>query len=351
MARIGVVINANSRKNRRRPLLASEVSEVIGPGGIVRVTSSLAELPVAVDEMVAAGAEVLAAAGGDGALHHLLNVLHGRRLADPSYPLLPLVPTNGGTIDFVAKRVGLRGGTLEILARLRGALERGALERAELPSLSLVGERIRASAPDGFAGVIRAPLVPAEGPFDVLGFALAAGGVGQRFFEQFYALPDPSPLGVVAVIGRVLASQTARSLGLPAGSRWTSASERVFRPTEAHVWIDGVEVASQRHSALHAGAFDVDLGGVVRVFPLAREPGVLHLHAGHVSPWEVLKNLPRIAAGGLLRAEGLVEMPGREMVIESMGEEALAPVLDGEIYAGVSRLEVRPGPRIEIALP
>lgn len=351
MARIGVIINANSRKNRRRPLRAREVSETIGAGGVVRVTSSLDELPTAVDEMMAGGAEVLVAAGGDGALHHLLNVLHARRLADPSFALPPLVPTNGGTIDFVAKRVGLRGGTMDILARLRRALDRGALEQITLPSLSLVGERVRTDADFvSKAGVVRGASVATEGPFDLLGFALAAGGVGQRFFEQFYALRDPNALGVVTVIGRVLASQTVRSLGLPLGERWTSASERVFRPTVARVRIDGEDVPSVEHSALHAGAFDVDLGGVVRVFPLAREPGVLHLHAGDPSPWELLKNLPQLAAGRLMSAKGLVETPGREMVIEAT-REPLAPVLDGEIYPGVRRLEVRPGPPVAIARP
>jgi hypothetical protein len=57
-----------------------------------------------------------------------------------------------------------------------------------------------------------------------------------------------------------------------------------------------------------------------------------------------------MALGRRLRAQGLVETAGREMIVEATGAP-LSPVVDGETYEGVLRLEVRPGPTIDIAVP
>jgi hypothetical protein len=66
----------------------------------------------------------------------------------------------------------------------------------------------------------------------------------------------------------------------------------LFRPTRAKVIIDGEDVATRMHTALHAGAFDVNLGGVLRVFPQAREPGVLQFQPVRCRPRRSLRTCP-----------------------------------------------------------
>ncbi len=328
---IGVVVNANARKNRRRPSLARELRGALGADGRVVATHALSELRPAVEALLAEGATIVVAAGGDGALHRVANVLLDLRDEGRLATLPALVPTKSGTIDFVSKKLGLRGDVLAIVRRLRLRHRADEVRVTAIPTLEM----------RGLEGEL-------EVPFRRVGFALAAGGVGQRFFEQYYALPDPDPTSIVKVVGKVAASQVARTLS-PMPAPLAGPSERMFAPTLARVSIDGEPVEGTMHGALHAGAFFLDLGGVFRVFPLATE-GKLHFHAGPVSPWGVIGSLPRMAMGRRLRARGLVERAGREMIVEAVGAP-LTPIVDGESYEDVRRLEVRPGPALSIALP
>lgn len=330
---IGVVLNANARKNRKRPSLARELRGALGSDGTVIATRRLEELRPAVEAHLAAGCRVLVAAGGDGALHQMANVLLELR-EEGKLDVLPLlVPTNGGTIDFVAKKVGLRGDAVAILRRLRVQARAGELKRVSIPSLELRGiERSERGE---------------EQTFRRVGFALAAGGVGQRFFEQYYALEDPGPPSIVKVVGKVAASQVARSAwAVP--PPLAAPSERMFEHTRARVTIDGHLVEGELHGALHAGAFYLDLGGVFRFFPLATD-GKIHFHAGAVAPWEVIGSLPRMALGRRLRGRRLVERAGHEMIVEAI-DTPLTPIVDGESYERIVRLEVRAGPSIDIAI-
>jgi len=329
---VGAILNANAKKNRRQPELAARLRDLLGPRGHVLVTRSLDELRPAILELLGDGAGVLLSAGGDGALHQMQNVLLDLRDEGRLAELPPLLPTNGGTIDFVARKTGIRGDAVTIARRLLSELEAGRRpEVTAVPSLELQVET-------------------ADERRRRVGFALAAGGVGQRFFEQYYALDDPGPLDIVRVVANVTASLTARTLGVRTSPAVARHSEAIFEPTPARVFIDGEQVRATRHSALHAGAFDVNLGGVFKVFPLAADEGRLHFHAGESRPWEIIAQIPRLATGRLLSAEGLEERAGAEMIIEAT-ERPLSPVIDGEIYEGVTRLEVRQGEPVSIARP
>jgi hypothetical protein len=174
--------------------------------------------------------------------------------------------------------------------------------------------------------------------FHRIGFALAAGGVGNRFFDKYYEHANPGRATIARVIGRAV------------GEFAVSGAGHLFTPTRARVMIDGDEVPTRMHSALHAGAFDVNLAGVVRIFPLAREPGALHFQAGEMSPARIIAHLPALIAGGAIRADRLRDVSGKEMLIEA-DDEPLSPIIDGERFTDVVRLAVRPGPRIRIARP
>ncbi len=43
-------------------------------------------------------------------------------------------------------------------------------------------------------------------PFRTYGFAVAAGGVGQRFFSKYYEDADPTARTIVKVLGRTILS-------------------------------------------------------------------------------------------------------------------------------------------------
>lgn len=322
---VGVVLNPQARRNRRaRGDRRRRLIEALGPHGDVVETADVDELGHAIEAMLPRATH-LVSDGGDGALNWMIHEVRRRRPDPDDWPTF--VPTNGGTIDFVARKAGVKGNARSILRRLRRMAERGEVPReVELDSLHLSGE-----AADG-------------GALDRVGFALAAGGIGNRFFDKYYEDPDPTAGTIVRIIARTIAGFARTGL-----NDETSYAAHLFRPTVARVLIDGTEVPTERHAGLHAGAFDVNLGGVVRVFPQARERGVLHFQAGAMSPQRIIRNLPAIVGGGAIEGPELLDGPGAHMHVERTGEEPLRPILDGERLDDLLTLDVVSGPSVRIA--
>lgn len=122
----------------------------------------------------------------------------------------------------------------------------------------------------------------------------------------------------------------------------------LFTPTLARVVIDGDEVPSRTHRLLHAGAIDLRIGGPLRLFPKAAQPGALHFQAGDLRPSKIVVQLPLALTNGMLRGAELRDVTGHEMIIEAL-DEPLSPIIDGERFVGIVQLVARAGPRIRIA--
>lgn len=319
--RVLCLVNPHARRLRRGRLAAEQVQALLGRAGDVVITKDLDHLRAVLEREIGSDLACIVTVGGDGALHWALNlglpIARGRGVTLP-----PLLPARSGTIDFVARKVGLEGRPSDILARVAAQVNRGEpIASRSLPSARFVLE--------ASTGETR----------EVIAFAAAVGGIGARFFDQYYARPDPSPATIVAVIARAVAS-------FPFGG---AHAREMFRPQAAEVHIDGQRVPSELHSGLHVGAMPLDLGGVLRVFPLA-EQGRLHLHAGELEPRAIIASLPALASGGLIRGEKFIETAGTHFEVLARGHELLHPVLDGERYPALRRVEVTPGPAVDVAL-
>lgn len=337
---IGVITNPNSKKNRRRPHRAAELRDAVGSMGIVRQTRDTSEIAGVLHEFEDRGVDVWVSDGGDGALHWMLNtgrtVLVERGHAPGT--LRPVVPANGGTIDFVAKKAGVRGSAVQILQRLASLARRGQCPRiVELDSLWIEGD----------------PAVPAS-PLGRLGFACAIAGVGQRFFSRYYEYPNPGPRTIIRVVARGVASwllgawPLAALPGVP--DRFRAYARDIFRPAPARVTIDGELVAESRFTALNAGSIDVDLGGVIRVFPLARDKGSLDFQAGAPSPMHIIRSLPDLYRGRGIHIPELTEQTAERMDVRATTDELLDPVIDGELTFGYRELRIRRGPVVPVAV-
>lgn len=319
--RVLCLVNPRARRLRRGRLAADQVQAILGRAGDVVITKDLDHLREVLEKEIGSDVACIVTVGGDGALHWALNLAVPLALAR-GVELPPFLPARSGTIDFVARKVGLEGSPADILAR--------------------VAARVRANAPIETRTLATARFAIEEvggQRREVIAFAAAVGGIGVRFFDQYYAHPDPSPATIVSVIARAVA-------GFPFG---TAHAREMFRPQEAEVRIDGELVPSRVHSGLHVGAIDLDLGGVLKVFPLAKN-GSLHLHAGELEPRAIIASLPALASGGLIRGEKFVETAGTRFEVLARGDELLRPVLDGERYPDLRSVLVTPGPSIRVAV-
>ena len=323
---VGVILNPQARKNRGTPGdRAERLARLLGCHGEVVETRSLDDLPDAVERLLPRATH-LVSDGGDGALHWLINEVRDR-LGDDAARWPTFVPTNGGTIDFVARKAGVRGHAAAIVGRLASAAAtRRPPREVELDTLRIEGTTTDARA------------------FVRHGFALAAGGIGNRFFDKYYEDPDPSGGTIVRIIARTVSDYALGQIG---ARRDTSYSDHMFRPTPARVTIDGEEVPTRSHDGLHAGSIDVNFAGVLRVFPFARDVGAIHFHAGALRPSVIISNLPSLIAGRALVGDDLIDTCGREMLITADGEP-LRPVIDGERYQDVASLRITSGPRVRV---
>jgi hypothetical protein len=346
---IGVVTNPNSGKNRRRGGNRKlELERAVGRHGIVRQTGDVNELRAVLHELYDAGCDHWVADGGDGTLHWMLSIGFqvARERSGGNAPLrLPrVVPANGGSIDFVAHKAGIRGQATEVLRQLVAAFERGEVLRTiELDTLRLRGrgdDRRSRSEPD----------------LDQLGFASAIGGIAQRFFEKLYERRPVDSKAIVMVLANSLAGAMVSTAPRPLRSfvpdslrsyvsEW---ADSMFQPTRARVELDGQPLAYDDFASLQVGSIDINLGGVVRTFRHAASPGVLHAQAISMLPWELAANLPNLVLGTPIWGSKVYDGPARHLRAVAHPGGVLDPVIDGEMFFGLRELEVEAGPRLEV---
>ncbi|OBH53954.1 retinol dehydrogenase [Mycobacterium mantenii] len=327
---LGVIVNPKARRNRAASRdRIDELRRAVGAWGEVHETHSIDELRDTIAQL-APRVTHLVGDGGDGALHWLINEIE-QCVSDPQrWPAF--VPTNGGSVNAVARKARVRGRPEAIVRALTDAAKADQPPpEVDLDTLVLDG-----ATADG------------EG-FHRLCFGLAAGGVGNRFYDRYYDAPDHNRLAVARVIARSFGDYITSKVA-PSRVKTPNYASILFTPTRARVVIDGEEVPSRTHSLLHAGAIDLRIGGPLRLFPKASEPGALHFQAGFLRPSKIVVQLPTALTNGMLRGDGLRDVNGHEMIIEAE-DEPLSPIIDGERFLGIMKLVARAGPRIRVARP
>ena len=341
---VGVITNPNSKKNYRRPGRRRSLEQAVGRHGVVCETRSLEDLPRVVHDLLDEGCEYWVCDGGDGTLHWVLNSLYdavkARTPAGQPVELPVVVPTNGGTVDFVARKAGLKGDADSIVRRLVGRLER------DTPISTITIDTCRAtgvSSPD-------AATSPKAGTFDRIGFAMALGGVAQAFFDRFYAMPkDRGAMAIAQVIGAAAGSALVHTLAPPLRPFLSDDLARdFFRPTRAYVEVDGQRLPFNTFASMQVGAIDINLAGVVRCFRHAREGGVLHFQAMSMSPMGVVCNVPNIFLGTPILGKQVFDDRARNISIVAAAGECLGPVIDGEQFFGLDRVDLTLGPSLRL---
>lgn len=337
---IGVITNPNSRKNKNQPHRAAQLQGIVGNRGSVHSTDSVDDIKPILRDFLRRRATYWVADGGDGAMHWMLRKgfevleeaeFHGREL-----PMA--VPTNGGTIDFVAKNAGIKGRAEDILARLRSVVEKGShVEEVEVDSMLIEGVQMVDGSRESFR---------------TYGFASAAGGVGQNFYSKYYADEDPNPTTILKVVGNTVASlpvafSPLRALKAVPEQLRTYAAD-IFKPAHCHVEMDGMILEHTDYTGIHIASMSINLAGVFRFFPQAEKLGQMHALVGAPSPFMLVANLPNMHLGKQLRGDKIVDRACREMKLKAVGGELLDPIIDGEYYHDVSELSYTLGPRVRI---
>src|SRR5690606_12586450 len=102
--------------------------------------------------------------------------------------------------------------------------------------------------------------------------------------------------------------------------------------------------------SMQIGAIDVNLAGVVRCFRHAQEDGVLHFQAMSMSPVGVVCNMPSIVLGTPILGRQVFDARARAVSIKTAEGDRFNPVIDGEQFYGLERIDLSLGPSLRIPL-
>lgn len=345
---IGVIVNPNAHRNRRRPDKARVLQTLVQHHGRVLQTATPDEIPRAVQRLYDEGCRWMVADGGDGSLHWLLHHAIEQLGVDVVQHELKWVAGNGGTINYVAQVTGVKTDTDGVVRALVASCGTRTPPRTEvLPSLSFVGQLT-----DG--GVLART-----------GFGFALAGFGANVFGPFYrSRLGRGPARIAGIISQAFGAAIGRSLLVGPMSKLKTqgmlqAEYDYLRALPARVWRDGQVFCDQdgvpieRFTAMNAAAIPINLGGLLRVFPRAYE-AAMHVHLGDVSAAEMARMMPAFMRGAedlnsfLSRA---YDGPATSLEVDVMAGATMDPVMDGELYADVVHAMVSAGPPLTFLRP
>lgn len=305
MTPLGLVVNPDARRVRRRYLGDSPFWRDCLPDSRIRVTRTLSDLDRAVVEFREEGVSVLASLGGDGTLHRLVEALL-RHYDEPNAPLI--LALAGGTMNGLARSLGSGGRPERVLRVAVAALNSGEALPVRMQYLLQITNATAGRTHHGF------------------GFA---AGLAFRAFQEYYRRPEP---GVVdAVRASLLPLRAVFGSGsLADGPRLEVTGGRApWLPEPVHTVVASVT----DNPFLWFRPFGAPLG----------DAAAFHLAATAMRPRELAPRLWSIFRG---RCRHPRLRMGQVREASVRGETGF--VIDGDLYRaeGVVELALAIGPRI-----
>jgi diacylglycerol kinase (ATP) len=308
--RIDLVLNPGARLYRRDPSLLDRMRRVAERHCDVHVTGSIEEMDAVANQIAQRGSDLVLLSGGDGTLMAGVTALHR---AFDGRDLPPIAPVPGGTAGTVARNWGLSGDPTRCLQRL---LEKPRRTTAQ-PSL-----RIKTQG---------------DGLSERVGFIVGTGLVA-KFFGVYYQRGAPGYAGSARIVARVFLESF---IGGP-------LARRVLDPLPCRLEVEGRELDPEAWSLI-CSAVVKNLGIHMMVtYRAAEDPERPHLVATPMRPRDLGPRAHRVLAGWPIGGEHHVDQLVRTFAITFADTGPF--VLDGELLHA-HRIEVTPGPRLQIALP
>lgn len=307
---VGVISNPRSRRNRKNPELARELTYVLGERGEMHEPEDLDALQRAAERFRERDIDLLCVNGGDGTLHRAVTAM-ARVYGDASLPRFALL--RGGTMNTIAGGLGIHGTPGDILDRVVTAYHAGEpLGQDSRWAMCVDGERY------GF---------------------LFGTGLQARFLEEYYRGGEPTPLKAAWVLARAIASAAVQGPMI----------KRMFGSVRQDVFVDGERWPRDEWISVAAGTVD-DIGlGFRPYYAAPHHPGHLHAVGFACRPWHVIRELPRIRAARPTRSPDILDDVCTELVLR--GAEPIDYMMDGDFHRGGRELTVRVGPRVDFVVP
>ncbi len=310
MSGVGVISNPRSRRNRKNPGLARELTYVLGERGEHHAPRDLDALQHAVERFRTHAIDVLCVNGGDGTLHRAVTALT-RVYGDAPLPRIALL--RGGTMNTIANGVGVQGRPAEILDYVVTRYHAGEA----MPTTPRWTMAVDASH---------------------AGF-LFGTGLQAAFLEEYYRGGEPTPMKAGWVLGRAVLSAAVQG----------PLIQRLFRAQPMEAYIDGVRWPREAWMSVAAGTVDGIGLGFRPYFRALQEPGKMHVLGFACSGLTVARELPRMYRAQATRSPNILSDVSTHLRLSS--PEPIGYMIDGDFYAGGCQVDVRIGRRVDFIVP
>jgi diacylglycerol kinase family enzyme len=303
MEKIGVIVNPNAKKVRKGKVSIEAFTRMKSERIDVRVTPTLEAIEDVLRDFKKAGVTYIGITGGDGSLHHVIMRMISVYRPDP---IPAVVILKGGTMDNVAKSIGLRGKGDGILQRLLKALDRGKPVRICTRDLMKIDDRYC--------------------------FLFGIGFVA-NFLNEVYQYEK----GIISN-ARVVLKAVRDAFGKP-------EEGNLYRGIEATVHADAARVPYRKITAILAGTVENISRGIT---PLKQANTKERAFQALIAGFSGLQILARIyfLLGVRVTHPLMVNGLFSEMTIES--DEGFDFTMDGDMYHCEGSMRIDMGPQIRL---
>ena len=301
---IGVITNPRARKNAEDPNRMERLRQILGREGVFRKTQNPEEIWDAAREFRRGKIDMLVIDGGDGTLHHTLSTFI------PIYKgmdLPPIVLLGGGTMNTIAKSLGMKGLSEVILQGIISATRRRA------PFEVVRANTLRVNDRHGF--------------IFGLGFPVS-------LLKAYYRGQGRGTWKTIRVLLKILFSTLGKG----------GADGNLFHPFEADIWLDGEKVPMGRYTAI--------LGSTVKEVGLGFKPtrragereGLFQILCCDMGPKLMGLTALKVLLGMELSGSKLFDRLVTRTVITL--ERPVDMQMDGEIFEDQKEIRLHVGPII-----
>jgi len=302
---IVVFVNPRSRANRRDPRLADRFARTLGLAGRVIAPVSLDDLMVQARQLAEQPPEVIGIHGGDGTLHRTVAALI-QAFGDRALP--PIAILAGGTMNVVARSLGLKAKPERLLAKL--VKDKAAGRPPEL----IVKRCLKVGGSFGF----------------VFGNGLMA-----NFLEEYYAKGGYGASRAVWILTRTLLSALV----------WGGYARRIFRRFRGRVLVGDQALPWKALTGVCAATVrEVGLGFKLN-HRADEDPDRFSVLAIHAGPVTLAQDLVPVHRGLGVNPRRAWSAVAERLVIEPE-ESEISYTIDGDLYRASGPIEIALGPAL-----
>lgn len=228
MLKCALIINKNARKNKIGGLNKEKAYKILKNYVEIFETWTIEEARSAITYIKELNFDLLVGSGGDGTHHAIITEVCKTYGEDGNFPIY--LPLRGGTMNFAAPNIPVKGSQIQTLQKLKSFLE-GVEHRLDIPKDTLKKNRIL-------------KLVEEERKILRYGFALIMG-LPYKITKLYYESGTPSPSTAFTITTSIIG-------GYVVGAK---SSIDAFQPIDVEIEIDGEKYPFKKCLLLVASVF------------------------------------------------------------------------------------------------